>query len=197
MTPASEDTRHLTELEVAAYLDRAFRGTDLNRVEGHIAHCAECRDKVVSAEQLIARSRRPRRWMTGAALAAAATFAIVLTPAVRQRFTTEPVLIRDLSSRESLDATGPDGNISRSNIRFSWKRIPTVVDYRAKVFTPDGTVVWSARTSDTSIVVPATVKLLNGQDYVWTIEADLENGEIESSGLHSFRVTDRAAVRNQ
>lgn len=186
MTHPSEDTHHLTELEVAAYLDRAFHGADLDRVERHIAHCADCREKIVGTEDVLARSRRPRRWIAGAALAAAAAVMIIVVPAAQHNLRRDPILVRDMAPKGFIGAQGPVGSVNQSSLHFSWSRVPSVVDYRVKIFLPDGTVAWSASTTDTAIALPSNVQLQSNQLYAWTIEAELESGETQSSGLSTF-----------
>jgi hypothetical protein len=62
---------------LAAYVDRLL--ADADRVEAHLAACAECRGHVVALTGLVARAR-PRRWpvAVAAAMAAAALLAIGL-----------------------------------------------------------------------------------------------------------------------
>src|SRR5690242_8927103 len=84
-------TAHVTDGELATYLDGRLDVFARDRVEGHLADCADCRSVLVEARSLLeppgirsvpsqrARGPRPLAW-----LAAAGIVAIAALPVMRQ-----------------------------------------------------------------------------------------------------------------
>lgn len=187
----SAEGSHLTELEIAAYLDRGVSQAERHRMESHLAGCAECRDSVSSAEELISGSRTPRRWLIGGSmLAAAAAILVVAMPAIRSANSTgDRPIVRDIDPLPPVTAYEPASTADRSNLRFTWGPVPGIIDYRLTLTESDGVVVWSGVTRDTTMALPPSIELRKDVAYVWTADAHLENGDIRSTGLRRLSIT--------
>lgn len=178
----------MSDLELAAYLDRGLAIPERDRVEDHLTTCAECRKHVVEAQRLIERARRPRRFiLSGTLVAAAAAFLLLAVPTLR--FTPsriqQPVTRSDATS-PSLIAYGPAGDVKTGELRFVWGAANDAVSYRFTLSQTNGETVWSVSTLDTTIVLPASVILPIGVQYYWVADGLLRDGHTRSTGLHEF-----------
>src|ERR1700693_4019704 len=77
MTDSTSRPNHLTDSEMARYLDRRASLEERDRIEDHLASCAECREHTLGTEQLLRRARRPRMVAAGGVLAAAAAVVLI------------------------------------------------------------------------------------------------------------------------
>ena len=180
---------HLTDLEIAAYLDRGLEPKVRDRIEAHLATCDECRDSLVKSEALIAANRMPRRLMVSSSLiAVAAVLAIVAIPAIRSASDNRASITRDLETR-SITGYSPGDIAERRALRFTWSAVAEAVDYRLVVALPDGTTLWSATTRDTTTTIPDSVTLQPARAYVWSTDAELEDGSVVSTGLRRFTIS--------
>ena len=130
---------------------------------------------------LLRQAARPRRFILGAGLlaAAAALVLMVRPPAV------DPV--RDGGAPATLVAYGPTGEAPLASLRFIWGAAPGVASYRLTVSGADGAPVWSGSVADTVAVLPDSVALRVDQRYLWVADALLEDGSSRSTGLREFR----------
>ncbi len=171
----------MNEFEMAAYLDRRLSATDRDRVEGHLAGCADCREELLQVRSLLRRAARPRRLIVGASLlAAAATLVLIVRPTG-----IDPV--RGGGAPSTLTAYGPTGDAALSSLRFVWGAAPGAATYRLTVSGGDGVPVWSASVADTVMALPDSVTLQADRRYVWIADALLGDGSTRSTGLHEFR----------
>jgi hypothetical protein len=99
---------HLTDEQLARYLEGSLAGEERNRAEGHMASCPRCLDTVAVSRKVLGprRTLRAHRW----AAAAAAVAALALGALVWTAVDTEPrlgldELVRDLR----VDSGGPWG----------------------------------------------------------------------------------------
>jgi hypothetical protein len=172
---------HIGEFEMAAYLDRRLGTAGRDRVEGHLAGCAECRQEMLEVQGLLGRSHRPRRLLVGASLlAAAAALVLIVRPTV-----IGPV--RGGGSPSALTVYGPTGDAAQSSIRFVWGAAPGAATYRLTVSGEDGVPVWSGSVADTLMALPDSVTLQVDHRYVWIADALMGDGSTRSTGLHEFR----------
>jgi anti-sigma factor RsiW len=179
--PSAGGEGHIGEFEMAAYLDRRLGTADRDRVEGHLAGCAECRQEMLQVRGLLGRSARPRRLLVGASLlAAAAALVLIVRPAV-----IGPV--RGDGNPSALTAYGPTGDAALASLRFVWGAVPGVATYRLTVSAADGVPLWSGSVADTVMALPDSVVLQADQRYVWFADALLDDGSTRSTGLHEFR----------
>jgi hypothetical protein len=184
--PGSAD--HLTELELAAYLDRGLSGEPLTRAENHIAVCAECRDHLIETRRLLDRTNRPKRFAQAAGgLAAAGILAILLlNPGSLNRQADADGRQRGSPSRDAITVYGPIGDIARQPLRFTWAKAGDGTSYRLVLTTDAGEQLWTTSTADTTISLPPSVKLA-GDHYYWSVDALTADGRTLVTGLREFR----------
>jgi hypothetical protein len=179
----------MNELEIASYLDRGMAAADRERVEDHMVDCAECRENVAEAEQLIRKVQRPRHLAQFAALAAiAATAFIVFVPQLTRQSLDR--VTRDAPAAAALSSYEPAVSVAQQPARFVWAAAAGATAYRITLSAADGTTVWSATVSDTTAVLPTSVVLEPQTRYVWFVDATLPDGSSQSTGLRELIVTD-------
>ena len=198
-TEASELV-HLSDAELAGYLDHDLSADERRRVETHIDACQACRREVVALHPIThpaespgaaRRVQRPRRWWLPAA-AAGIVAALALPrltrtvpgPDVPQRAprATEAGGLSHLAIVAPLDKTTVEGRIV-----FTW-RSTNADAYRLVVQTAEsGDRVWAKETGDTTAMLPDSIPLQAGQSYFWRVEA-IGNGISAASGSHRFQI---------
>jgi len=171
----------MTDVEMAAYLDRRLSAGDRERAEAHLADCAECREEMVQGRGLLRRAGRPRRIVVGAGLlaAAASLFLFLRSPVV------DP--FRGGETPPALTAYGPTGEVSPAALRFVWAAAPGATGYRLTISGGNGVPLWSGSVTDTVFALPDSVTLGADQRYVWIVDALLSDGATRTTGLHEFR----------
>jgi len=180
----------MTELEIASYLDRGMATADRERVENHMVDCAECRENVTEAEQLIRKVRRPRHFARFAGLAAIAAAALVVFAPQLKRETQPPDRVtRDAAAPSALAVYEPAESVANQPARFVWAAAPGATSYRITLSAADGTTVWSATINDTTATLPASVILEREIKYVWFVDANLPDGSAQSTGLRELIVS--------
>jgi anti-sigma factor RsiW len=191
MTLPGNEGDHITDLELAAYVDRGLNDADHARVESHLAVCPECRDHVVTTKVLLQRATRPRRLTVGisAALAAAAVAAFLLiNPRNTQRQLPASDLTRAAVPANALTAYGPSGVTPRAHLRFVWGSAASGAAYRLTVSSEGGNPLWSTSAADTSVAMPDAIRFIQGQHYYWVVDALTTDGRTISTGLREFDV---------
>lgn len=182
MTSAPSEI-HMTELEIAGYLDRGLSQGDRDRVERHLVECHTCRYDVMEAQRIIGRASRSRR-LIGAAgiLAVAAAATLMMRPALSR---VEPSTERDASTSTSyndLRVYHPVSADGTRSVRFTWGGAPDAISYRFTLSTSEGITVWSYSGGDTTVTVPDSIAPpINA--LVWAADAMLRDGSIRSTGL--------------
>jgi putative zinc finger protein len=189
---------HLSDAELAGYLDHDLSADERRRVETHIDECAACRREIVALLPITHPGQstastivyRPRRWWIPAAAAAVvAALALprltrdVAGPDLPQR--ARPVT--EAGGRPHLATVAPaDDATVGGRIVFTWRS--TSADfYRVDVLTTSGDPVWTTDTGDTTVTVPDSVVLQAGQSYFWRVEA-IGNGISAASGVHRLQI---------
>jgi hypothetical protein len=177
----------MNELQIAAYLDRGLSSADRDKVEDHLADCADCRAEVLETQQLVKRVRRPRRTFIGVTIiaAAAVTLFMVKTPFRASDRGSNAVLVRNGGTELTIVAYGPTGEV-RSPIRFIWAPLKDAMTYHLTVSRTDAVPVWSQSGTDTVVNLPDSVSLRVGQHYYWVADALLSDGSSRSTGLREF-----------
>lgn len=187
MNSSSHEGRsHLTDVEIAAYLDRTLMPSERDRVEDHLADCPDCRQHLLETKELLEQVRRPRKTVIGAALAAAVV--LVLVVALPNAKETEQGLMRSDIRPEPLIAYGPIGTPSRVGLRFVWGALPGAESYRLTVSRGDGHALWTSSGIDTATTLPDSVILRANERYYWVADALLSDGTTRSTGLREFGV---------
>jgi predicted anti-sigma-YlaC factor YlaD len=176
---------HLRDGELAAFLDGGLSSSERHRVEAHIDICDMCRAELVQVGRAVERPGKQgggatgpllRRWWIPAA-AAAGIVAILIVP----RFTTRPpatdgqtraARVADGEGRRRIDVISPadDVTVPAAHMTFAWHAINADI-YRIKLLTESGDSIWAKETTDTTVVVPATVSLSPGRAYFWKVDA--------------------------
>ena len=188
--PSSEVLEHLTEADVAAYLDRGLSDSRRDRIEAHLAGCTDCRQEVLEAQQLVKRVRPFRRapvW--GGSLAAAAALVLIVAKlgSGPDRLPESPPHVRGDGGTPQLVVYGPIGDdVPTRGLRFVWSAAAGTVTYRFTMTGTDGSPVWSRSGTDTVVVLPDSVALRPGQRYLWAVDALLADGVTRSTGMREF-----------
>lgn len=181
---------HITDLEIAAYLDRRLPPEQLERVEAHLAACPDCRDELLAARGLVRRVQRPRKLAAAAALAATAAI-VLLLPILAPRGTATPqAQLRSAGPQSPLIAYGPVGETGTRSPTFVWAAVPGAASYRLTVTREGGESVWSNNGTDTLRTLPDSVVLHQGASYWWVADALIGNGTTRSTGLRGFRISE-------
>lgn len=180
---------HLTELELAAYIDRGLSGDALTRAESHIAVCAECRGHVIETRQLLDRANRPKRFAQAAgALAAAGVLGILLLdPGSLNRQSDGNMRRRGKPAGDVITVYGPIGEIPRQPVRFVWGSPGDATSYRVVLTSDAGEQLWTTSTADTTVSLPPSVRLA-GEHYYWSVDALTADGRTLFTGLREFRI---------
>ena len=185
---------HLTPEIIAAYADGALDPGERVATDKHLARCAECRRELASVADLVATAppaQRLRRWPVAAAGLAAAALAFVLVPRAFPP-----------SSRPTERATGPNASsieivAPAANGLFGlagpagsativWRRLELGAMYRVTVADTTGATRWTTQTTDTSVVVPDSVRLAPGGRYYLYLDA-LRSDGWSVQGRREFR----------
>lgn len=189
----------LDELAVADLIDGALSGERRATVLSHVASCAHCRSVIKataalvadeSAAQEVAAARgHSRRWASAviSAAVAAAVIVFVALPRDQQPTMREPAV----TSAIAPVALTPKGSVNDVD-RFVWSRVPTAERYRLRLHRADGSVSWSAETTDSSVALPDSIRLVPRETYLWRVEALTEWRRSVVSEMTQFRV-DRPA----
>ena len=203
--PTGHDTEanglaHLSDAEIAGYLDQALAPGERRQVETHIERCAACRGEIVAlsrithAEPVRAKppQRRSRWWI---AAAAAAVIAAIMLPRLTNNApapdTTERARrVTDTDGRSQLDVVSPsDGIVPSAPLVFTWRAANADI-YRFVVLTERGDVVWTADIGDTTIALPDSVSLQPGHAYFWRVDA-IGNGIAATTNQRRIEIPPR------
>ena len=202
------ESSHLSEADLAGFLDRDLANAERQRVIAHLDECAACRRELVEMRQMVdsysrardaaaatdGRTGRRRAWRVGLAttLAAAGVVGLLL---VRGR-TVEPPdanRVREAPAPGEMGGNAriavvspPEGaTISPHRTVFTWR--PTGADlYRFALLTESGEPVWTHETSDTTVTLPATVAVRRGESYFWRVDA-IADGISATTGVRTLR----------
>lgn len=192
---------HVTESDLAGYLDNDLAPADRQRVESHLDACAQCRLELVEVQRLAASyqaatPRGVRRWMPAVAVlaVAASLAALLLIPRGRDAATQRVEPVRSggqAAGREGqrrIEVVSPAGDVAvgAATIAFTWHAVSADV-YRLTLLTESGEPVWSLETADTTALVPSGTRLKPGA-YFWRVDA-IADGITATSGARRLLVT--------
>lgn len=183
---------HPSSEEFAAYLSGGLSSEGQDGFEKHLADCRLCRNEVASARRLLAIDPAKKRpWIVPLALAAVVAIGF-FSISTSQRGTEEPT--RDAAKRASADGTvnvrvvtPVDGGIVSGLPVFTWRAHGADALYRFSVSDAAAATIWSTETNDTSVSLPADVRLEVSRDYLWNVDAIDPDGTNLTSGTHRFR----------
>lgn len=180
---------HLTEDEVVAYLGHRLAGEPLRRVELHLARCADCRQEVIEATEIM-RSARRVRWPVMVPAAAAAAVALLFlgwpqnggTPTRPAQHRESPLVVTTVPA-----PVAPLGVVADVE-QLVWSRVASADRYRLTLYDEAGSVLWRETTTDSLLSLPDSVPIEAGRVYLWKVEARVGWDVWESSELTEFRV---------
>lgn len=193
--------RHLTEQELAAYLDGAMAPADRQQIEAHLDACAECRGELVAGRRMLdalprssgaaGRIRRTSRvWIPAAMAASLAAWVLVprllQSPVVPAAAVRSPVASGEGRLRISIVEPLEGTTVDPRSVKFMWHAAAADL-YRFHLLTESGEPIWSTETSDTSVSLPPSVVLQKGRSYFWRIDG-IANGISATTGAHYLSV---------
>lgn len=198
MQSESDQVVHLSAEQLAAHIERRLRGAERDAVVAHLVACSECRHDYVQAGEVLDAPRRTwRGYATGLALAAAAVliFAVIpRSPPTRDAgmaegaATTQRVAVVDAAAAIRIASPADGDRLTGNVVALTWHPgAPADALYRVTVQTADGSVVWRQSTSDTSVTIPASVRLVDGEVYYWVVDALHADGRSARSAANAFR----------
>lgn len=182
--------QHLDPKDVVAYVGGALSSSERERIESHLATCAECRDEIADAGRIIAtlpRSRPVRRGVIVSAAGIAAMLLVFLWPRADRDLTTRQHRESAVTTTIPPTVIAPVGRVDAVD-RFIWSAVPHTGFYDVRVFDPDGSVVWQSQTRDTVFTLPPTVGLRAGRTYYWKVEAHTGFDRSTSTELVEFSI---------
>ena len=173
-------------------------GTEEQRLEvlDHVMACGPCRSEfelLRAIEQVGARTTEvarpavsPMRRLA-VPLALAASLILVVTVGQRLGSTGSPDVERGSSDGFALLEPPPEiaPGISPT---FTWKPVPGAQSYELEVLNEAGTVVWGARTSETSVTLSDPRVLTAGKTYRWWVRTTTAGGDQRASAVRSLRI---------
>jgi hypothetical protein len=185
---------HMTELEVAAYVDGRLSGDALEAAQAHMAQCRECRGEVVAASRLVAElplakpALRSRRFGAVAALAAAVLIIVAIPRSSAPpdiAATRERGGVPTDAAAVALIAPAEDGTFDPASAPFVWHALAAVT-YRVTLTDSSANTMWTREVTDTVLPLPANSRLSRGARYHWYVEAIRSNGSTARSEIRSF-----------
>lgn len=183
--------KHLTEHQVAGFLDHALPPEERRLVEEHLEACADCRREMVVLSRTLADLPKGRRWWIPAAIAAG-VIALLVVP--RAWFysggpTPSPERTPTVGGERlgTISVVSPADDVTtNAHAVFMWHTVGAN-EYRVSVLADDGRPIWHNETPDTSLSLPDSVSLIPGHAYFWRVEA-IGNGIVATSGVHRLTI---------
>jgi hypothetical protein len=186
---------HLDSDLVAAYAEQRLDQSERGRVEAHVADCADCRRELTEVSIALAAGRRRRGIIRAVPVAAAAVLALLVIGITSNDAgdQTQDQLrpgsdLSDGVSTLAVHAPISTGSLSRAGLRFIWSGSGADALYDFTITDSSGTVVLRARTSDTLLILPDTLRLVPGSRYHWWVDVLQSDGRVASSGIRELVV---------
>lgn len=186
---------------IAAYVEGTLSPDEMSILEAHLAECAECRGVATDASLLIREEIRRRRWLVAApamtiAAAAALAFFVIFPPSDDGPLATDTERGGSDHASEAMPAIvallpEAGASIRPDSVRFSWHSASPEALYRFALTDSAGRSVWETTTPDTTLQLPAELRLASGRHYFWYVDALLPDGTEASTGLEEFRTRGR------
>ena len=160
---------------VAALVER--RGGDADRLRTLDAVMQD-RAGIAELEILLAAAGvRRARWSVRPFVFAAAAgllIAVGLTPVIRSR-SNDPDRLRGARATP-VELIGPSERVRGAPITFSWAAVGGAREYEIEVLDADGLSAFVSTVSETSVSLPANVRLTPGREYRWWVVARRADG---------------------
>ena len=188
------DSEHLHDEEIAAFLDFGLSAADRTRVAAHLATCDDCRMLLGQPQPQRTRLASTKRFWKPAAVAAAAAvivFAVSIrskqTSSAVDRVRTEPVPALE-TPLLVVRAPRAGAEVLVDTLVLRWASAGANATYAVSVVDDSGVVVWDARVDSIDVILPreATAKLRAGTTYYWRADALLPDLRTASTGPQGF-----------
>jgi hypothetical protein len=186
------DSEHLHDEEIAAFLDSGLSAADRTRVAAHLAACDDCRMLLGQAQPRTARVAL-KFWRPAAIAAAAAV--IVFAVSIRSKqaavaiddVRTEPVPALE-APRLAVRGPRAGADVLVDTLVLRWASAGANATYAVSIVDDSGVVVWDARVDSTDVIPPreVTAKLRGGTIYYWRADALLPDLRTASTGPQGF-----------
>ena len=190
---------HVSNDHLAAFLDGRLTGSERERAVRHFTGCVECREELTALREMLAGTRPDsRRWVTAAAVAAAAIVAIVTVP----RMMGDVADVGTGRVRAEQGAQLPEGRglimvvspadqatVPLGSVELTWRASGVAATYTVTVQDSSGSEVWKrVSLADTNVTVPDSVRLRPGSFYFWSVDARLADGNSVKTEPRTFIV---------
>ena len=171
----------------------------------HTAACGYCRGQVAAAARAIgsapvaaeiarlerpAWGRRSRRLAGIGGLAAAAVVAVLFVARQPDDPAADPGAHRDPEAGapavQAPVLLSPVDATVRRPVVLDWRRSNGATQYQVAVFDAEGTVMWKEETTDSTVTIPAHVRLDGGVTYWWRVEARIGYDRWLASDVNPF-----------
>jgi hypothetical protein len=194
----TNELAHLSDAELAGYLDQDLTLDERRRVETHLDVCARCRGEAVALSRIAlpvstTATQRParRRWPWLSAAAAAIVVGVLLPRLTSHSPSPDGVQrarrVTDAGGRSRLTLVSPANDLTvQTPVTFTWSSANADV-YRIYVFTNTGDAVWIRETADTTISLPDSIALQSGVTYFWRVDA-IANGITATTDPYRMQV---------
>jgi hypothetical protein len=168
----------------------------------HLAGCGRCRRAVASVARALANpevageirsieraGRPPVRRFVPIALGVAAAAAIILFAWLpRLEDPAPPHRASPITAAPAPEAVGPVGPVSEAQ-SLRWTPVSGADRYRVTLFDANGSVIYEAELTGTSLALPDSVQLFPGRTYGWKVDARLGFDRWAGSQLIQFSIT--------
>ena len=187
---------HLTESQIAGYLDGDLSREERSQVERHLDQCDACRRELMQVDELIhpatgqPAQRRRLLWVIGGALAASLAGIALLRPGTGLQapdsIERPSVTPGEALPRLRVISPAEGDTVSSTERSLTWRPLPAGT-YHVALLAEDGEPLWTTDTGDTVVTLPASVRLQGGRTYFWRVDA-VNDGVAASSGVIPFSV---------
>jgi hypothetical protein len=183
---------HLSVEDVAGMIDGTLLEHDRERAERHLAECDDCREELATCTRVVASSVaapvRRSPWRNLLPLAAGILLVVWLRrPAERATDVSERAA-PSTGARIATVSPAADASVRAGSLRFAWHPIEGSIGYRVGVRDASGATVWSGDAADTTLALPASVRLQASVPYVWRVDGQRADGSTAASAESGFRI---------
>ncbi len=186
---------HLPAEDLAAYLSRGRQAPAFQRVQAHLADCAQCRQEAAHIARVVRAEARSHllRWTGGGVAAAAAVLVLAVWAGGHRRAPDADITrgpVRPPFEATAVAPLAPLGEVSPAprELAFAWRPVAGVVEYRLTLSNATGGTLWRRATTDTTLVLPVEVSLARGVPYYWYVDALISGGGSVTSSAREFHL---------
>jgi hypothetical protein len=192
LSDESMTAHHLPAEDLAAYLSRGRDARAFQRVQAHLADCAECRLEAAHIARVLRAEARSRllRWTGGGVATAAAVLMLAVWAGGHRPAPDAGITRGSAGSPIEIAAIAPLGEVSLAahEVAFAWRPVAGAIEYRVTLSNATGSMLWRRATTDTTLVLPLEVSLARGVQYYWYVDALVANGGSVTSGAREFHL---------